>query len=89
MAKLLALLAYMILWISIICALKTPLTAVPRSRQHSARRASPVYLERMVERKKAEVDSLLRRHQSPDDSLVMRMSYLSSECRFALIPLSC
>ncbi len=52
---------------------------------HLARQArlfnSPVYLERMVERKKIEVDSLLRRHQAADDPLVMRMSYIASECR--------
>lgn len=42
---------------------------------------APVYLERMVERKKIEVQSLLRRHQAPDDPLVMRMSYMASECR--------
>lgn len=43
---------------------------------------SPLYLERMVERKKIEVDSLLRRHQAIDDPLVMRMSYIASECRY-------
>lgn len=43
--------------------------------------SSPLYLERMVERKKIEVDSLLRRHQALDDPLVMRMSYIASECR--------
>ena len=42
---------------------------------------APVYLERMVERKKIEVQSLLRRHQAADDPLVMRMSYMASECR--------
>eukprot|EP01032_Pedospumella_encystans_P007915 gene7915-9434_t len=36
----------------------------------------------MVERKKTEVDSLLRRHQAPDDPLLMRMSYMASECKF-------
>ena len=44
--------------------------------------SNPVYLERMVERKKAEVDSLLRKHQAADDPLFMRMSYLASENRF-------
>ena len=39
------------------------------------------YLERMVERKKIEVESLLRRHQSTDDPIVMRMSYIASECK--------
>ena len=41
-----------------------------------------LYLERMVERKKIEVDALLKRHQEPDDPLVMRMSYMASECRY-------
>jgi indole-3-glycerol phosphate synthase len=41
-----------------------------------------VYLERMVERKKIEVDALLKRHQSMDDPLVMRMSYMASECKY-------
>lgn len=35
-----------------------------------------VYLERLVERKKIEVDTLLRQHQEPDDPLVMRMGYV-------------
>ena len=30
------------------------------------------YLQRMVDRKKVEVDNLLRRHQEPDDPIVMR-----------------
>ena len=38
-----------------------------------------IWLERVVERKKIEIDSLLRRHQEPDDPLVMRMSYMASE----------
>jgi indole-3-glycerol phosphate synthase len=42
------------------------------------------YLDRLVERKKIVVDGLLRRHQDPDDPLVMRMSYMTSECRFNL-----
>jgi indole-3-glycerol phosphate synthase len=41
-----------------------------------------LYLERMVEAKKIEVDALLRRHQEPDDPLVMRMSYMASECKY-------
>jgi hypothetical protein len=44
--------------------------------------SSPLYLERMVERKKVEVESLLRRHQEADDPLVMRMSYMASECLY-------
>ena len=42
--------------------------------------ASPyaTYLDRMVERKKIEVDLLLRQHQNLDDPLVMRMSYMAS-----------
>jgi hypothetical protein len=35
----------------------------------------------MVERKKIEVEQLLKRHQAPDDPLVMRMSYMASECK--------
>ena len=37
------------------------------------------YLGKMVQRKKAEVDTLLRQHQALDDPLVMRMSYMASE----------
>jgi indole-3-glycerol phosphate synthase len=44
--------------------------------------ARGLYLERMVERKKIEVNQLLKRHQSPDDPLVMRMSYMASECKY-------
>lgn len=40
------------------------------------------YLERMVQRKRIEVDGLLRRHQEPDDPLVMRMTYIASESKF-------
>ena len=36
----------------------------------------------MVQRKKIEVDGLLRRHQEPDDPLVMRMSYMASKCMY-------
>jgi len=45
---------------------------------------SGVYLERMVERKKVYVDNLLRKHQSPDDALVMRMTYMNSRCDYNL-----
>eukprot|EP01038_Epipyxis_sp_PR26KG_P005793 gene5793-7991_t len=44
--------------------------------------APALYLERMVEKKKIEVDNLLRRHQDKDDPLVMRMSYIASECKY-------
>jgi len=37
------------------------------------------YLERMVQKKKFEVDALLRRHQDLDDPLVMRMGYMATE----------
>ena len=37
------------------------------------------YLGRLVQKKKAEVDTLLRQHQELDDPLVMRMSYMASE----------
>ena len=55
-------------------------TALRSSRSNNGPSAS--YLERMVERKKIEVDALLKRHQSMDDPLVMRMSYMASECRY-------
>ena len=57
-------------------------TALKSSRSGSGPAA--VYLERMVERKKIEVDALLKRHQSVDDPLVMRMSYMASECKYAV-----
>lgn len=40
------------------------------------------YLQKMVQRKKIEVDTLLRKHQEADDPLVMRMTYMASECRY-------
>lgn len=40
------------------------------------------YLARMVQRKKAEVDNLLRRHQSLDDPLFMRMTYVNAQCKY-------
>ena len=46
------------------------------------RSAPSLYIERMVQRKKIEVDGLLRRHQEPDDPLVMRMSYMASKCLY-------
>jgi len=42
----------------------------------------PSYLQRLVERKKIEVNSLLKKHQDVDDPLVMRMSYMASQCKF-------
>ena len=53
-----------------------------RSSRSSSGGPAAVYLERMVERKKIEVDALLKRHQSEDDPLVMRMSYMASECKY-------
>lgn len=47
--------------------------------------SAAVYLERMVERKKVDVNSLLKRHQDPDDPLFMRMTYMASENRFVSI----
>eukprot|EP01036_Dinobryon_divergens_P031432 gene31432-40828_t len=38
----------------------------------------------MVERKKVDVNSLLKRHQDPDDPLFMRMTYMASENRYNL-----
>ena len=40
------------------------------------------YLEKLVERKKVEVEQLLRQHQEKDDPIVMRMSYMNSESKF-------
>ncbi|KAJ1404506.1 hypothetical protein B484DRAFT_437140, partial [Ochromonadaceae sp. CCMP2298] len=61
-----------------------PAFLLPRgaSQTQTALWSSPLYLERMVERKKVEVESLLRRHQDADDPLVMRMSYMASECKY-------
>lgn len=42
------------------------------------------YLARIVQRKKAEVDNLLRRHSSIDDPLVMRMTYVNNQCKYHL-----
>jgi indole-3-glycerol phosphate synthase len=57
-------------------------TSLKSSRSNNG--PSAVYLERMVERKKIEVDALLKRHQSEDDPLVMRMSYMASECKYSV-----
>jgi len=46
--------------------------------------AGATWLDKSVARKRIEVDNLLRRHQEPDDPLVMRMSYMSSECRYTV-----
>jgi indole-3-glycerol phosphate synthase len=46
--------------------------------------AGATWLDRAVARKRIEVENLLRRHQEPDDPLVMRMSYVASECRYAV-----
>ena len=58
-------------------------TSLQSSRSSSGGPAA-VYLERMVERKKIEVDALLKRHQAVDDPLVMRMSYMMSESKYNL-----
>lgn len=42
------------------------------------------YLERMVERKRVEVDNLLRRHNAIDDPLVMRMTYVNSNSKYEI-----
>lgn len=42
------------------------------------------YLERMVKRKRIEVDELLRQHQEVDDPLVMRMSYIATKAHYNL-----
>ncbi len=42
---------------------------------------SAKYLERMVLRKKIEVDSLLRQHQSPTDPLLLRMGYVAASSK--------
>lgn len=41
-----------------------------------------IYLERMVERKKIEVNALLKQHQDQNDPLFMRMAYIASENKF-------
>lgn len=43
---------------------------------------SGLYLERMVERKKIEVNQLLSRHDKPDDPIFMRMTYMASENKY-------
>ena len=71
------------LWlISTVHCSRRPTAALRSSRSNSGSSASASYLERMVERKKIEVDALLKRHQSMDDPLVMRMSYMASECKY-------
>lgn len=74
---------------SILCAVWLIIVVESSSRFGTALRSSrssngpsATYLERMVERKKIEVDALLKRHQSMDDPLVMRMSYMASECKY-------
>ena len=57
-------------------------TALQSSRSNIGPAAA--YLQRMVDRKKIEVDALLKRHQEPDDPLVMRMSYVASECKYSV-----
>ena len=42
------------------------------------------YLHAMVERKKIEVDDLLRRHTAVDDPLLMRLTYLNNKASFNL-----
>jgi hypothetical protein len=77
-----------VLGVLLLCGMITPIEGWKgifsgiRSVSNSKLYGSPLYLERMVERKKAEVDSLLRRHQAVDDPLFMRMSYMASECRY-------
>jgi indole-3-glycerol phosphate synthase len=48
-------------------------TSLKSSRSNNG--PSAVYLERIVE---------LKRHQSEDDPLVMRMSYMASECKYSV-----
>ena len=47
--------------------------------------AGGLYLERMVERKKIDVNNLLKKHQDPSDPLFMRMTYMQSECKCAVL----
>ena len=42
------------------------------------------YLQKIVNKKKIAVETLLRKHQEPDDPLVMRMSYMASECKYLI-----
>lgn len=48
----------------------------------STESAEGLYLERMVERKKIEVNQMLKRHDKPDDPIFMRMAYMASECKY-------
>ena len=41
-----------------------------------------MYLDKMVQKKKIVVDNMLRRHQDPSDPLVMRMTYMATECKY-------
>lgn len=52
------------------------------SSSNSNSRSAGAYLQKLVDRKKIEVDRLLRKHQEPDDPLVLRMTYLASECKY-------
>ena len=49
---------------------------------YSSPSPSGLYLERMVERKKIEVNQLLKRHEKPDDPIFMRMTYMASENKY-------
>ena len=49
---------------------------------HAFSQDNHLYLGRMVERKKIVVDNMLRRHQDPSDPLVMRMTYMATECKY-------
>ncbi len=42
------------------------------------------YLGRMIERKKKEVDSLLRKHSTPDDPLFLRLTYINDKNNYLL-----
>lgn len=45
----------------------------------SLNRHGAEYLDKMVKRKKVEVNNLLRRHESADDPLFMRMTYMAQQ----------
>lgn len=49
---------------------------------HTPPSPSGQYLERMIERKKIEVNQLLRKHDKPDDPIFMRMTYMASENKY-------
>ena len=63
-------------------SMKYPRTSFNRISVSLSSTSSGFYLQRMVERKKIEVNNMLKRHQDPNDPIFMRMTYMSSECKY-------